>query len=49
MKRALTLLLTGAFLFGAVAPASAGPEEKIIRWLKDPCVPNGNLEDDCLQ
>ena len=48
MKRIVMLLVTGAFLMGAVAPAYAGPADKIIRWVKDPCVPNGGLEDDCL-
>ena len=46
MKRAVMVLVTGAVLLGGAAPASAGPEE-IIRWLKDPCIPTGDLEDDC--
>jgi hypothetical protein len=46
MKRVVMLLVTGAFLLGVAAPAVAGPED-VIRWLKDPCVPTGDLEDDC--
>ena len=46
MKKALVSFLAAAFLVGGAAPAMAGPE-KIIEWLKNPCVPNGDLEDDC--
>ena len=46
MRKAFVSLLTAGMLIVGASPALAGPE-KIIEWLKDPCVPNGDLEDDC--
>lgn len=46
MRRLLAALLTAAFVAGAAAPAFAGPKE-VVEWLKDPCVPTGDLENDC--
>ena len=44
-KTFVSLLAAGLLVLGA-SPAFAGPKE-IIEWLKNPCVPNGDLEDDC--
>jgi hypothetical protein len=46
MRKIVITLLTGAILAGGASSAYAGPED-VIRWLKDPCVPTGDLEDDC--
>jgi hypothetical protein len=46
MRRIVLALLTGAILTGAAPTAYAGHED-VIRWLKDPCVPTGDLEDGC--
>ena len=50
MRKIVVALITGAILVGGAASATAGPVEDvkdIINWLKDPCVPTGDLEDDC--
>ena len=46
MRRILLSLLTAAILVGGASSAYAGHED-VIRWLKDPCVPTGDLEDGC--
>lgn len=46
MRRIALTLLTAAMLVGGATSAYAGPED-VIRWLKDPCVPTGDLEDGC--
>lgn len=46
MKKALASFLAAGFLILGASPAFAGPKE-IIEWLKNPCVPTGDLEDDC--
>lgn len=44
-KTLVSLLAAGLLVVGA-SPALAGPKE-IIEWLKDPCIPTGDLENDC--
>ncbi len=46
MRKILLSVLTAALLISGAAPAAASPE-RIKEWLKNPCVPNGDLEDDC--
>jgi hypothetical protein len=46
VKKLVVSTFTVALVLIGATPAAAGPKE-IIEWLKDPCVPNGDLENDC--
>ena len=45
--RKFVLAAVAAAIMAVAAPAAAATEPEIVKWLKDPCIPTGDLENSC--